>query len=45
VDAGRPIPEDLRLTVVPRGVEVPLAGARAVVEQEHCRVLVHLPAV
>jgi protein-L-isoaspartate(D-aspartate) O-methyltransferase len=44
VDAGRPIPEDLRLTVVPRGVEVPPAGARAVVEQEHCRVLVHLPA-
>ena len=44
VDAGRPIPEDLRLTVVPRGVEVPPEGARAVVEQEHCRVLVHLPA-
>jgi protein-L-isoaspartate(D-aspartate) O-methyltransferase len=44
VDAGKPIPEDLRLTVVPRGVEVPPEGARAVVEQEHCRVLVHLSA-
>jgi protein-L-isoaspartate(D-aspartate) O-methyltransferase len=42
VDAGRPAPEDLRLTVVPCGVEVPPADAAAiVVEQEHCRVLVH----
>jgi protein-L-isoaspartate(D-aspartate) O-methyltransferase len=43
-DAGRPVPEDLRLTVVPRGVDVAAADAIAVVEQEHCRVLVHLAA-
>jgi protein-L-isoaspartate(D-aspartate) O-methyltransferase len=44
-DAGKPVPEDLRLTVVPRGVEVAVAEAVAVVEQEHCRVFVHLPAI
>jgi protein-L-isoaspartate(D-aspartate) O-methyltransferase len=44
VDAGRPAPEDLRLTVVPPSVEVPPADAAAiVVEQEHCRVLIHPP--
>ena len=39
-DAGRPTPEDLRLTVVPRGVDAAVPGDAVVVEQEHCRVLV-----
>ena len=41
-DAGRPVPEDLRLTVVPGGTDAPVPEG-VVVEQEHCRVLVHLP--
>ena len=42
-EAGRPTPEDLRLTVVPAGVDAPVPDDAVVVEQEHCRVLVHLP--
>jgi protein-L-isoaspartate(D-aspartate) O-methyltransferase len=43
VEAGRPVPENLRLTVVPAGVDAAVPGDAVVVEQEHCRVLVHLP--
>ena len=42
-DAGRSTPEDLRLTVVPAGVDAPTPEGATVVEQEHCCVLVHLP--
>ena len=42
VDAGRPTPEDVRLTVVPAGLEASVPEDVTVVEQEHCRVLVHL---
>jgi hypothetical protein len=41
--AGRPASADLRLTVVPRGTVRPAtAGDVAVVEKEHCCVLVEL---
>ena len=42
VDAGRPAPEDMRLTVVPAGLDASVPDDVTVVEQEHCRVLVHL---
>ena len=42
VDAGRPTPEDVRLTVVPAGLDASVPEDVTVVEQEHCRVLVHL---
>ena len=42
VDAGRPTPEDVRLTVVPAGLDASVPDDVTVVEQEHCRVLVHL---
>jgi protein-L-isoaspartate(D-aspartate) O-methyltransferase len=45
VEAGRPIPGDLRLTVVPAGIDAPVLEGAMVVEQEHCTVLVHLPAM
>ncbi len=38
--AGRPASADLRLTVLPRGSAAPTEAALAVVEKEHCRVLV-----
>ena len=41
-DAGRPAPEDVRLTVVPAGLDASVPDDATVVEQEHCRVLVHL---
>jgi protein-L-isoaspartate(D-aspartate) O-methyltransferase len=41
-DAGRPTSEDLRLTVVPRGLATPAVPATTVVEKEHCSVLVAL---
>jgi protein-L-isoaspartate(D-aspartate) O-methyltransferase len=42
-EAGRPVPDDVRLTVVPDGIDVRAPEGATVVEQEHCRVLVHLP--
>jgi protein-L-isoaspartate(D-aspartate) O-methyltransferase len=44
VEAGRPAPEDLRLTVVPQGADAAVPEGAIVVEQEYCRVLVHLSA-
>ena len=43
VDAGRPTPEHLRLTVVPSGLDASVPEGVIAVEQDHCRVLVHLP--
>ena len=40
VDAGRPAPEDLRLTVVPDGLAPPPGAGAIVVDQGHCRVFV-----
>ena len=37
-----PAPEDVRLTVVPAGLDASVPDDVTVVEQEHCRVLVHL---
>ena len=44
VDAGRPAPEDLRLTVVPDGLAPPPGAGATVVDQEHCRVFVPCPS-
>jgi protein-L-isoaspartate(D-aspartate) O-methyltransferase len=42
--AGRPTAADLRLTVVPRAATAPAPPGAAVVEKEHCRIVVDVPA-